>query len=329
MPTIDTLAANADRLEKSFTHWNHAYLTLVAITAICVALTFIAQWLANSKAGELDTARKAVIHAKDLQLQDEFAHRDERIAQVKAEAEIQIAGVKAESDEKIATANRRSEEISAEARREAEKLRQQNLTTEAKLIKAQKELENEKIAAALMQKTGASRVIPLKITGNSTNADPLKSSAGTEVNIEAISDWEARRAASNIAGILRIAGWKVKSLVINDDLEEGVFIESYIPARSQHLSPEQEDKEDSDIRGSSIASERLEKFLTAANWQATRVPASAGALPPGSVRIKVGYKPTPYDLDPDVREMKRKFNETIKKIDDQINQRKTNERPKP
>ena len=159
MPNIESLTAHADRLEKSFNDWNHAYLVLVAVTAFFVFLTFVAQWIASGKSGELDRARMAVIAAKDDQLKEEFTHRDERIAKVKADGDVQIAAVKAGSDEKIAAANKRSEEIAADSNRKAEQLRAQNLDTSTKLVAAQRALEEEKIARIKIEQYFAPRTV--------------------------------------------------------------------------------------------------------------------------------------------------------------------------
>jgi hypothetical protein len=323
MPNIESLTAQADRLEKSFSHWNHAYLVLVAVTAFFVFLTFVAQWVASGKSGELDAARKAVISAKDGQLAEEFAHRDERIAKVKADADVSIAEVEAEADDKIFRAKQLAEQIGIDSNRKTEKLRAQNLETAAKLVAAEKSLEEERIARAEVEKSVAARRIYSVQSGGKYNFDVLKPYAGTKFIIQTVPDWEARRAAANIAGILTGAGWTLdKAEVVDDNIEDGVSIQSYrAPARDSSNPKEYEKMVWADMgveSRSRYVAQQLEKFLTESNWQAeahTALFVEGPLFPPDTIRIKVGLKPSPNDLNPMVQEINKKSIELKKKLD--------------
>jgi hypothetical protein len=218
MPNIESLTAQADRLEKSFSHWNHAYLVLVAITAFFVFLTFVAQWVASGKSGELDAVRKAVIGAKDGQLAEEFAHRDERIAKVKADADVSIAEVEAEADDKIFRAKQLAEQIGIDSNRKTEKLRAQNLDTSLKLAEAQKDAA---AAQLTLRRNIEYAATPRRIVmGSRDNDEKIRESrfkelekyAGTYAIILFVNDEEAKLLAFDIRNALVKSGWKADLL---------------------------------------------------------------------------------------------------------------------
>lgn len=298
MPNIDSLTEQADRLEKSFSHWNHAYLALVAITAFCVFLTFVAQWIASKRSGELDASRKLVIEAKDQQLKDELAHRDERIAQVKADADVKIAEVKSDSDQKITAANKRSDEISAESNRKARELEQQNLTTAAKLADANKALEDEKLKRLEMEASLSPRMLPLVWEKGTANFEPLKQWAGMNVLLEYAPDAEARRATDNIGSFVHEGGWIIKELSANPEMYhgffDGVLVSAYGTNRLEKRTQVDVDEEMRCI----AAAETLVGILKSYGWQAkflAREPEIDPAkkwLPPNTVKIRIGMKPS-------------------------------------
>jgi hypothetical protein len=97
-------------------------------------------------------------------------------------------------------------------------------TLEAK----RKDLESALVNLAVCN---APRVIRNWQAANGTTwVDPLKPFAGTSAVVFFVSDPESRRAADNITGALRAAGWMVgEPTVSSDNFEDGVLIKSYKP----------------------------------------------------------------------------------------------------
>jgi hypothetical protein len=300
VPNIDSLTEQADRLEKSFTHWNHTYLALVAITAFFVFLTFVAQWIASKRSGELDASRKLVIEAKDQQLKAELAHRDERIAQVRADADVKIAGVKADSDQKIAAANKRSEEISAESSRKARELEQQNLATEEKLTAANKSLEDEKLKRLEMEASLAPRMLPLIWAKGTTNFEPLKRFAGMNVLLEYAPDAEARRATDNIGSFVHEGGWVIKELAANPEMYQGFFDGVIVTAYGTNPLEKRTQADVDEETRCRAAAGTLVGIIQSYGWQVKFIPREPEDdpakkwLPPNTVKIRIGMKPNSF-----------------------------------
>jgi hypothetical protein len=210
MQPIQSALDEASRLSKSFHQWNNAYMYCVFVSAIAVAVTFIVQWKAKTQAEALEKSNNAVIRAKDDLLKEEFSHRDERIAQVHADAQIQIERVRSESNEKIAAANKRSDEISAEANLKAERLHEQNLTTES-------QLESERTERVRME----AAISPRILIGQNAMGDKLKQSFPKfKVKIYSLGESEAWRLAGQLSAVAYRAGWPVLIMAkfINPDV---------------------------------------------------------------------------------------------------------------
>jgi hypothetical protein len=126
-----------------------------------------------------------------------------------------------------------------------------------------------------------------------SNVDSLRSK-GQVALIEVMPDAEARRAALNIAQVLREAEWNVQSLKLVDGLKDGVSVQpSAAPGGSYWHAEEMAVK--------------LVVFLHSYNWQAIEGwwEDSQGSLirdpkiaPVGSVRIQVGLYPAAIYMPP-------------------------------
>jgi hypothetical protein len=296
MQPIQSLLDDASRLSKSFHHWNNLYMYCVFATAIFVAVTFIVQWKAKTQAEALEDANNAIIRAKDTQLKDEFTHRDERIAKVKAEAEVHIAQVEAnakteskriesEAKERIEAANKRSEEISAKANADAAQLTEKNLATESRL-------EEEHKTRVELEKTLLPRVFVHR-PSNRLLFDRLKQFAGTKVSFETINDAESQRAASGMVGVLKEAGWDITSTSINPELNTGHFD----GVRIECSTPEGKDSPAFWTVTSYNATVSVVDLLKEQGWTAVYPDWTAKGVEVGIVRIRVGFKPSLYFLE--------------------------------
>ena len=133
-----------------------------------------------------------------------------------------------------------------------------------------------------------------------TNLDRLKEFNGQEVWIEYVPEYEARRAASRIQGILLGAGWNItKFSVSNRDLDDGVTVWRWFDLNNPSVKRERRE----------IASCEVVNFLHKYKWEATELytaePARFGASGPTDVlAIDVGMKPVPYFNDPKLKEIR-------------------------
>jgi hypothetical protein len=216
--------------------------------------------------------------------------------------------------------------ITQEQKVEIEGLRKENLATEDRLGKEQdKRLELE---ASL-----APRQIPYIKAGDTENIGPLRPFAGMQVILRFLPDAEASRAASNVAGLLSAAGWKIVSVEpspeVNEGYFDGVVIEPYSAAKSPNLPKmpeltftEEQQADQQRERRAKDAVEAVVDFLQSNNWQARFAWSHRGELPPDTVRVTVGFKPNPY-FDP---QLVKESRERTKKSDAERKQWKEEEK---
>lgn len=144
-----------------------------------------------------------------------------------------------------------------------------------------------------LEKAVAPRQIQYLMRGNASNIDVLKQFAGKSVRIECISDWEARRAASNLADLLKRAGWNLEGdavMVLDEPMQDGVMV-------YQYLQPDGERWDSSVWRAADMVDEVV-SWLHANNWSALHRWSKHGELKPDEIKISVGFKPAPSLSDP-------------------------------
>jgi hypothetical protein len=132
------------------------------------------------------------------------------------------------------------------------------------------------------------RVIPQwKVIKGSTErslVDPLKPFAETNVVIEYVPDFEARRAAFSLLNVLQAAGWKVTSISPGTTLNDGVYIEPHRLSSPTGSVTDGSKAED--------AADGLVAFLRSFNWQADKwLPSAPSSIPAGTLKILVGLYP--------------------------------------
>jgi hypothetical protein len=290
--TISSVSRNSDPVAVAARQ--NAFV-FIGYIIVLVLVAFFSWWLWHSgnklqnavNAAAEDRVTKAREDAKREAIRIENDGR-ERIARVEGESRERIAAVKAESDQKLSAANTRSEEMAAESKRRAAELEGQNLATEARLLDARRELEKEKLTRLELEKSLRPRELySIQYTDGTHNFDNLRELKGVEFIVEAIPDFEARKAASEIMSILEDAGLKVTRTGITQEFVwDGVTIEQY-------LSPPKPEPDDNQMRSGTMEG-ILEEFLGDNDWVAMRGFAKRGDLKPNELRIRVGFKPSPY-----------------------------------
>jgi hypothetical protein len=314
---IESLNSDIQSLKKSSTRWENGYLFFVVCSVLVAAVTVYFQYTAVRKQSRVAEAQEELLHLKDLKAAEDSKAKDLEIGKVNERAAL--------ADERAGKANEaagKANERAGNLELTAADLTKKNLDTEGKLVDARRELENEKHARIKVERAVASRTIPTVFTGGKSNFEVLKPYKGTNVEFQVIPDWEARRAAFNIAGILEQAGWVIKGFRVVEELEDGVEIESYLsPTRTK--AEEDDPLKFSDLLRADAGAERqsfflatqLEKFLVSSNWEVAVIHKSKrGELSANTIRVNVGLKPTPYDLNPQVQEMKQRMKETMQKV---------------
>jgi hypothetical protein len=317
---LDSLISQADRLEKSFNHWNTAYLYVVAISVLLFAAIFSLQWMSNHKAAQLDVVRKLVIKGKDNLLKIELAEKDRQIAvaqQAAGEADDR-AGI---ANNSAAQANVRAGVLENEAltaRNRLEELHAENLATESKLAAANLELEKEKGTRLELEKSLAPRSFEIKVADSpNSNFEQLKPFGGTNVIFEVLTDAEARRAANEIGNLVGFAGWKVVSVESHPELWPGFFdgVSIVPPGGFTGGFPGQVDGDKLAIRRKTIrAAEALALWLIERNWKASvrNNITEAGEVPDDTLKIFIGFKPNPF-FEPDwVKDIEKTYEKILK-----------------
>jgi hypothetical protein len=291
---ITSLQSEISNLTDKTNRWNGRYIRSLTAALFIGLWTLVCQFSAIQNSRLVSDRQSELLHVKDIKAATDSQEKDRQITQVRVDGDLKIAGVKSGADQKIAAARDRSEEIAAESRRKAAELENQNLATAARLVAAQQDLEKEKLTRLELEKTLAPRILVLEISGTGkTNFDSLKPFAGTVVILEALNDAEAQRAATEIAKVLRLAGWTIESASLNPALntgyDDGVHIETEIPP----------------AKGPSFwevpsykASKALEVFLKESGWIAVfQNFDTQQQISEGKIRIRVGFKPSVYFVE--------------------------------
>ena len=220
---------------------------------------------------------------------------------IRADADIRIAaanerGAQAneragQADERAGLANERAGKLEVEAAnqreraealsRDAEELKRQNLATETRL-------EEERRTRFRLERALAPRQFFIRLNPN--NFDDLTPFAGTNAIINHAQDVEARRAADQIANLLRVARWNVE--VRPDPDMTGTFFDGVVVTQHLPIPKEPWDPNMAEMRRLERASETVVAFLTAQGWAARTFPGSS-RHPANTVVIGVGLKPLP------------------------------------
>jgi len=181
------------------------------------------------------------------------------------------------------------EDIKAEA--ETQRLHQQGQSLQATLNEEhRKRMELEKTVAPRLIWDVSVFVPP---HGSISTVDVLRKFAGMSVIIESIPDWEARRAAGNLAQLLKDAGLLIERTdVAEKDLPDGVTVDAYTP--SDDPKKREEYMRLADWHKSADAADEIIAFLEANDWGVKWGLSAPDELRIDEVRIRVGFKPAPY-----------------------------------
>ena len=143
----------------------------------------------------------------------------------------------------------------------------------------------------------------------------LKGFAGTEVAMEVIPDFEARRAARYIVSEIEQKGWKIVSIKTEEEnIRDGVVIWRHsVNPLTNPLGPKNPDAVRSEESANAIAD-----CLKALGWQGVEIETGSIAnissplyIPPNHVLIQVGFKPSSF-FEPEVLKRMRKREDEIK-----------------
>lgn len=183
-------------------------------------------------------------------------------------------------------------------RKQAEKI----LALEGMNIEAQRALEAERLTRLELEESIVPRLIPLISDGGVTNVDPLRQFPGTGLVVEYAPDPEAQRAAQNVSNLAQEAGWKLKKADCPPDLigfSDGVDGVVVTPYRPDNVDPTPDE-----LRSKRAASALVE-FLKSNRWIARLAEGHTGELSPDTVKVQVGFKPTPYFMKPIQRDLRK------------------------
>lgn len=278
MPDIASLTSQVQQLGRDVAFWGTFVRWSMFFTAILGVAYFIFIEIQSSKAGALADKQQQLIAAKDEQLARDLKEKDLQIGK---------------ANEAAGNANERAgilEKEAAEQRRIAGELEKQNLATAT-------QLEAERAKRLALERAVAPREIPFSIMGEVSTLDPLRPLKGTTFVFETISNEEARRAATNISGLLKEAGADTKVTVFL----AGTFPDGVTISYREYVLPDKDLEFANDP--SAHSAKTLAAFLIAYDWKEVQMrPVLIGGandpnqakLPAKTVRVLVGFKPVTY-----------------------------------
>jgi hypothetical protein len=176
-----------------------------------------------------------------------------------------------------------------------------------------------------LEKTLAPRELLFKSDAGKTNNAPLLPFEGTQVILEYLpGDAEVARAASSVNFILESSKWIVVEIVPRPDLFKGSADGVVITVAQPTPAPLWTSEITLKAERNSKAADVFISFLESEGWVARRqmgfAPESASQagpkdeiLPPNTIRISVGFKPSPYFLPQWVKDVEKRTREGIKR----------------
>ena len=284
MSELESLLSRANQLASKVDFWNSAVLWALLVTALAAAAIVFSQRLAFVRARQLSDVQESIDKIKEANATDRADKLDQanRALSTDLEKEIgKVAGL--EKDASNAKAAQQKVELELTKQQEiAEQLKAQNLATEQRL-------EDER-------KTLASRVLPSILNKSDKHIDRLRPYRGIQVILEYIPDEEARRAAGSISIVIQQVGWKVIKSTQQSGLSDGVTIESHVEITDPDTSEERiiQSSETEKCRSAALA---FRDLLVSSGWlsvDAWLAAAPTERLPPNTIKIEIGFKPSPY-----------------------------------
>ncbi len=159
-------------------------------------------------------------------------------------------------------------------------------------LELQSTVEQERITRLQLEESLEPRIL----AHNGIVRDRLKALAGTPFIIEVVEDGEAVRAANQILSLLKSSGWNELGAIKTNSAPEGVRIETIVLNKTIDIQP-------------TSSAEILVEFLEANGWEVRNgfnssslsgildQTGNSGNIPNGTVRIRVGNKPTIYFME--------------------------------
>jgi len=215
-----------------------------------------------------------------------------------------------------------NEKDAASLRRQATILTQRNLATESHLTEANQELEDERKKTFDMEVWLSPRVLPMIGEPRGLTWERIVYYSGINANINSVVDEESRRAAGQIAAVIRKAGWNIvgltsdsnRQVTLTDNLgttqmADGVTVLSHRTPKSGVVGTSFDEPRSKEAAGV------LSDLLDDNGWDVVAVPGDPDPnarlwVPPNTVRIEVGLKPNPYispNLPKNIQEQRKKI----------------------
>ncbi|PYY10967.1 MAG: hypothetical protein DMG61_20370 [Acidobacteria bacterium] len=245
-----------------------------------------------------DTLSEQIIGSLDTKAKDAFTNASN--ASTKAGDAANTADRANRAADHAETASGNAVGKSSTALREVSDLNRELVNEQSQLEAVEKKRTELETSLISMEICSAPRVLPNWSLGNKeTSADPLKPFAGQQAILGYVNEAEAKRAASNIFGTLKNAGWNVSVLPPTDAIKDGVEIQPFVAPLGQPMTQEWESFRQGALHSEAVA-DALVDFLQSYNWQAKRgwptdergqLIRDPKVLPPGAMRIMVGLYP--------------------------------------
>ena len=222
-----------------------------------------------------------------------------RLAQGSAKAAYSAAGTAQKKADAASTASGKAQDEANAVAGKAAELDRQLAATKAQLSVTASELVNARTqlngitteARTLEDSLAPRRLFFIQWEDGTTNLDVIKPLADTEFIIESIPDFEARKAAAEITATLRMGHFNVVQTAITEDFTwDGVSVDAYLGLNSDASRQQIAQEMYSENRAL-----RVKALLWANGWKMINGSfAERGKLKPNQMRIRVGFKPSPF-----------------------------------
>jgi hypothetical protein len=223
-------------------------------------------------------------------------------------AKADAAGAKVEADSAGVAAGKAQDKANAVGTR-AEQLNRELASEEVKLNAVDAKRAELETSLKNLAVCTAPRIIPDWFSRGTSVGDPIKAFAGWTAILEYVPfDAEARRAASNIYGALKNAGWKVTIRAPSDDnFADGLEVQGFQFPDSERANINSSNWQ-IEVRSREVGG-KVVRFLHSYNWDARlgwmgNKDSNLKLIPQDGIRIRVGlYPPTTFVVPPAMKDL--------------------------
>ncbi len=295
----------------------------IGLTAIALVVTGVAgEWYLQIRIGEAESKIERIADSLEESTSSKLRDTVRDVGDTKA------AAVRANDE-------------AGRAKQRADKIGKQADELTVKLTAAETAQLAERKKVLDMEVWLSPRVLPMIEEPRGLTWERIKYYSGINANINSVVDEESRRAAGQIAAVIRKAGWNIvgltsdsnRQVTLTDNLgmtqmADGVTVLSHRTPKSGVVGTSFDESRSKEAAG--VLSDLLEDN----GWDVVAVPGDPDPnarlwVPPNTVRIEVGLKPNPYispNLPKNIQEQRKKIIEQDRQAREERHRAREHER---